>query len=245
MIAFHLGHVVGDQESAKADVSQRADGFERVAVPVAEEALGEVLEASLDVSEVDIQDAVLATEVSDRIQHALSGLHFRPASVAEVESVHGGIERIHGPSESFESVKQAGDSTERRIDGRVVGVQGHADSGRLARRQHAFHVPAVVLPHLIRAVVSIGACRPVLVLEAVVVRVDSQLVLVPRGQGASANRLSLAGAPDSGWHEVVSEDGDASSADVCDGGDHVVELRFAAGLSEHDLVVERHGDVFE
>ena len=44
---------------------------------------------------------------------------------------------------------------------------------------------------------------------------------------------------------MVTEDGDSRSSHVGDGGDHVVELLVPAGQPQHDLVVERDGNVFE
>ena len=89
LVPFHLRYVIGDQEAAEADFLERADGLDRVAVSITQEALGEVLDSALNVAEVDIEDAVLAAEVPDGIEHSFAGFHFRPAAVAEVESVHG------------------------------------------------------------------------------------------------------------------------------------------------------------
>ena len=75
LVAFHLRHVVGNQEAAEADIFQSTNGFDRVAVPIAQEALGEIVDPALHVSEMDVEDPVPAAEVPDRVQYTLTGFH--------------------------------------------------------------------------------------------------------------------------------------------------------------------------
>ena len=65
------------------------------------------------------------------------------------------------------------------------------------------------------------------------------------GASTAAQGRRLGRAPDAVGDPVVAEDGDAGLTHVAHGGDHVLELCFAAGLAEHDLVVKRCGYVFQ
>ena len=74
-------------------------------------------------------------------------------------------------------------------------------------------------------------------------------VVLGEGKASGASTAAQGGwlgrAPDAVGDPVVAEDWDAGLAHVAHGGDHVLELFFAAALAEHDLVVKRCGYVFQ
>ena len=159
--------------------------------------------------------------------------------MTEIEPVHRTVKGFHRPAEVLEVAKDSGDAAKSRHR-RVVRMERHPQTDFLADRKDPFQVPAVVLPDFAFGVLAVRRrARPDGIAAAVAGR-DRLGSLHPerRCLCPSSYRGISGGAPDSAWHEVVSEVGNAGPRDVPDGADHVGKLPLASRLAQHDAVIE-------
>src|SRR4029079_425075 len=119
-----------------------------VAVTLVDKALRESVAGPLNVAKVHVEYPAPRPEPLDGVQHSFAAAHFRPASVTEIQAVHGAGMHLHRAAEVVEVPKDTRYTPQRRHGG-IVGMNGESDPGLLADREDPGEIPVVILPHLL------------------------------------------------------------------------------------------------
>src|SRR5690606_1636766 len=123
----HVRHMVVDDKAGKAHFLQRADRLDHIDVTFAEETFLELGHAALYITEVDVEDSAPRPEVANSVEDtfaavAVSVVHFRKTSHAEIEAVIGAGDKFNRFFEAFRAAENPRDAAEFRHR-RVIRMQ--------------------------------------------------------------------------------------------------------------------------
>ncbi len=97
-------NMVCNHEACKTDLFQRTHHFKHIAIAVVNEGFSEFWNMSLDISEMDVENFVAFSEITDRVRDTRS--HFGPGTDTEIESVYRAVGDFHPAFEALKVTEQ-------------------------------------------------------------------------------------------------------------------------------------------
>src|SRR6185436_4462807 len=84
-IIDHVGYVVVDDESIKANILERADGLDDIDIAFAQEALLKGRHAALDISKMNVENLSALAEITDRFDDTWA--HLAETAHAKIQTM--------------------------------------------------------------------------------------------------------------------------------------------------------------